>query len=155
MIVRVLIYQGSSASGGHYVADVLDWDSSKWWNFNDDIVTPTGNPAHNTNTPAKEVVEDLTERDDVSGDFASTQQMVNLVDDSDNDEDGDTKINKRGSGSKRGRKTVISEGDSESDYEDNDKQQKADGPHASASASSFSASKAKRGSSDSSTASKN
>ena len=37
-LVGVLYHQGISAYGGHYVADVRDWRSGKWWFYNDRIV---------------------------------------------------------------------------------------------------------------------
>lgn len=47
-LVAVLYHKGSSAYGGHYVAELLEWDDREtpnWWSFDDCQVSPTLNPA--------------------------------------------------------------------------------------------------------------
>ena len=44
-LVSVLYHKGKSAYGGHYVAEVLDWDTGRWWHCDDDEVSPAPNPA--------------------------------------------------------------------------------------------------------------
>jgi len=44
-LVSVLYHKGKSAYGGHYVAEVLDWATGKWWHCDDDCITATENPA--------------------------------------------------------------------------------------------------------------
>jgi ubiquitin C-terminal hydrolase len=47
-LVAVLYHKGSSAYGGHYVAELLEWDDREvpmWWLFDDCLVSPTLNPA--------------------------------------------------------------------------------------------------------------
>lgn len=47
ILVAVLYHMGTSAYSGHYIADVLEWDSGQWWLFNDDVVTLSSNPSNN------------------------------------------------------------------------------------------------------------
>ena len=45
-LVSVLYHKGASAHGGHYIADVLDWDQQDtWWRCDDDKVTLSSNPS--------------------------------------------------------------------------------------------------------------
>lgn len=39
-LIAVLSHQGTTAYHGHYVADILDAESNKWWHFDDQIVRP-------------------------------------------------------------------------------------------------------------------
>lgn len=43
-LVAVLYHLGQSASGGHYVCDVLEWATGQWWHCNDDQVSRTADP---------------------------------------------------------------------------------------------------------------
>ena len=44
-LTAVLYHKGNSAHGGHYVAELLEWEENNWWLFDDCSVTPTLNPA--------------------------------------------------------------------------------------------------------------
>ena len=44
-LTAVLYHKGNSAHGGHYVAELLEWEENNWWMFDDCSVTPTLNPA--------------------------------------------------------------------------------------------------------------
>jgi hypothetical protein len=66
-LVALLYHIGHSAYGGHYVADVLEWDSGLWWHCDDDstssIADPAG-PAPHPGGPTKDVqVVDISEKD--------------------------------------------------------------------------------------------
>lgn len=39
-LVAVLHHKGSTAFHGHYTADLYDSTQEKWWNFDDETVTP-------------------------------------------------------------------------------------------------------------------
>lgn len=43
-LVSVLYHKGQSAYGGHYVCDVLDWQTNAWFHCDDEKISPTENP---------------------------------------------------------------------------------------------------------------
>ncbi|KAJ1434734.1 hypothetical protein B484DRAFT_429047, partial [Ochromonadaceae sp. CCMP2298] len=44
-LVSALYHKGRSAYGGHYVCDVLAWETGQWWHCDDESVVRTTNPA--------------------------------------------------------------------------------------------------------------
>lgn len=44
-LFAIMIHSGS-ASGGHYYAYIKDFNSSKWYSFNDQTVSPVRTPQH-------------------------------------------------------------------------------------------------------------
>eukprot|EP00978_Attheya_sp_CCMP212_P008450 scaffold19858_cov56-Attheya_sp.AAC.7 len=47
ILCAVLNHQGSSAHGGHYVAEAMEWTTGNWYEFNDELVTLLpGGPGH-------------------------------------------------------------------------------------------------------------
>lgn len=62
-LVSVLYHKGASAHGGHYVADVLDWEREQWWHCDDDTVTPVQNPALKTSPPRDPEIHVLVDED--------------------------------------------------------------------------------------------
>ena len=45
LLVSVLYHIGTSAYGGHFICEVLDWESGQWWCFDDADVSRTESPA--------------------------------------------------------------------------------------------------------------
>ena len=73
-LVSVLYHRGVSAHGGHYVADVLDWDNQLWWHCDDGSVRQTENPSSGGASAAAGIVE-------------KEMDVVDLVNDNDEDDD--------------------------------------------------------------------
>jgi hypothetical protein len=60
ILVAVLYHKGNSAYGGHYIADVLEWESGKWWLFDDDFVSLSSNPSISTSNNQDSNTSDST-----------------------------------------------------------------------------------------------
>ena len=79
--------KGSTAYGGHYVAEVVDWESERWWMFDDENVTPTARPS----SECAEIIVDEGEDDLVDSDEDGSSKQ----DRNDDDEYTESKSSKK------------------------------------------------------------
>ena len=124
-LVSVLYHKGKSAYGGHYVADVLGWETGQWWHCDDDSVYAIPNPVLSTCKQGQSSDEPITiEEDDVEEKLdvdvdVNDEKSFNVVvesspqsitiDDDDSDEEFVEKPNKKntktkGKGKKKAKK---------------------------------------------------
>lgn len=66
-LTAVLYHKGNSAHGGHYVAELLEWEENNWWMFDDCSVTPTLNPATSFTSKKRSKVAPLPSNGQGSG----------------------------------------------------------------------------------------